>query len=53
MSNITRANVSYSLNQPLNLDAPYPIVARRDLGTADKAPIGQESVILLLIPYFF
>lgn len=44
MSNITRANVSYSLNQPLNLDAPYPIVAKRAPTTADKAPIGQEWV---------
>lgn len=44
MSNITRSNVSYALNQPLNLDAPYPIVAKRAPTTADKAPIGQEWV---------
>ena len=53
MSNITRANVSYSLNQPLNLDAPYPIVARRDPGTADKAPIGQEWVNTVTNSVFF
>lgn len=41
MSNITRSNVSYALNQPLNLDAPYPIVGKRAPTGADKAPIGQ------------
>ena len=53
MSNITRANVSYALNQPLNLDAPYPIVAKRDPGTADKAPIGQEWVNTTANTVFF
>lgn len=44
MSNITRSNVSYALNQPLNLDAPYPIISKRAPTTADKAPIGQTWI---------
>lgn len=41
MSNVTRYNVNYALNQPLNLEQPLPIIAKRAPGTADKFPIGQ------------
>lgn len=53
MSNVTRYNVNYGLSQPLNLEQPLPVIAKRDPNGADKFPIGQEWVNTVTNAVFF